>query len=81
MSAEQLDVMCEEEREKRLAPEREQLIQDCITNRRMSLEYCERYYSDYGAAVRNSETGFVRPALYMDLPECVAAWEARRKEP
>jgi hypothetical protein len=78
MSADQLDVMCEKEREKRLAPEREQLIQNCIVNQRSSQEYCERYYSDYGAA-QAIEPGRVRPALYMDLPECVAAWEARMK--
>ena len=78
MSADQLEVLCEEEREKRLAPEREQLIQDCINIKRKSPGYCERHYSDYGAAAK-LETGNVRPALYMDLPECVAAWEARRR--
>jgi len=79
MSAEQLDVMCEEEREKRLAPEREQLIQNCV-NKGRSQGYCERYHSDYGAAQRIIGTNQVRPALYLDLPECVAAWEARRKK-
>lgn len=78
MSTDQLEVLCEQEREKRLAPEREQLIQDCINIKRKSPGYCERYYSDYGAAAK-LETGYVRPALYMDLPECVAAWEARRR--
>ena len=80
MSTEQLDVMCEKEREKRLAPEREQLIQNCITNQRKSQGYCERYHSDYGAAHRIIGTDRARPALYLDLPECVAAWEARRKK-
>jgi len=79
MSVEELDALCEKEREKRLAPEREQLIQNCVTNRRSSQEYCERYYSDYGAPQRIDEQ-YVRPALYMDLPECVAAWEARRQQ-
>ena len=80
MSAEELEVLCEKEREKRLAPEREQLIQNCVTNKRKEQGYCERYYSSYGAAQRISGTNRVRPAMYMDLPECVAAWEARRKE-
>ncbi len=80
MSAEQLDVMCEEEREKRLAPEREQLIQNCVNNKGRSQGYCKRYHSDYGAAQRIIGTDQVRPALYLDLPECVAAWEARRKK-
>jgi hypothetical protein len=80
MSAEELEVMCEKEREKRLAPEREQAIQNCKTNKRNSQGYCERYYSDYGDVQRIVGTDRMRPALYMDLPECVAAWEARRKE-
>jgi hypothetical protein len=80
MSVEELEVICEKEREKRLAPEREQLIQNCITEKRRSQGYCERYHSDYGAAQQIIGTDQVRPALYLDLPECVAAWEARRKE-
>lgn len=79
MSAEQLDAMCQQEREKLIAPERERLIQDCIENKRKSQGYCERYFADYGNAQR-LDTGMVRPALYLDLPECVAAFEARKKE-
>ena len=79
MSADELDDLCGKEREKRLAPEREQLIKDCVEDWRSSQEYCENYYSDYGAAVR-LDTGYVRPALYMDLPECIAAWEAKMRE-
>jgi len=76
MSVDQLDALCETEREKRLAPEREEAIQNCVINHGSSQEYCENYYSDYGAPIQ-LENGFVRPAMYMDLPECVAAWEAR----
>jgi len=83
MSTQQLDIMCEKEREKRLAPEREQLIKDCVENWRSSQEYCETYYSDYGAAHpiigKDGQTVGMRPALYMDLPECVAAWEAKMR--
>jgi len=78
MSADQLDVLCEEEREKRLAPEREQLIKICVGDTRSSQEHCENYYSDYGAAIRNDGTGLIQRALYIDLPECIAAWEARQ---
>ena len=78
MSADQLDVLCEEEREKRLAPEREQLIKICVGETRSSQEHCENYYSDYGAAILNDGTGLIQRALYVDLPECVAAWEARQ---
>ncbi len=78
MSADQLDVLCEEEREKRLAPEREQLIKICVADTGGSQEHCENYYSDYGDAVRNDGTGLIQRALYVDLPECIAAWEARQ---
>jgi hypothetical protein len=78
MSVEELDALCEKEREKRLAPEREQLIKQCVTDWRSSQEYCEGYYADHGDVIRIDED-HVRPALYMDLPECVAAWDARMK--
>ena len=78
MSADELDVLCEEEREKRLAPEREQLIKICVGDSGGSQEHCENYYSDYGNAVRNDGTGLIQRALYIDLPECIAAWEARQ---
>ena len=80
MSADQLDVLCEEEREKRLAPEREQLIKICVEDTRSSQEHCENYYSDYGDAIRNDGTGLIQRALYVDLPECIAAWEARHND-
>lgn len=79
MSADQLDVVCQQKREALIAPERERLIQDCIENKGKSQEYCERYFADYGNAHRLG-TGMMQPALYMDLPECVAAFEARKRE-
>lgn len=78
-SAVELEAMCEKKREKLLAPQRERLIQNCIKSQDQSQEYCERYYSDFGDAQRISPAQ-VRPALYMNLPECVAAREARAKE-
>ena len=79
MSVEELEVLCEKEREKRLTPQRERLIQNCIKSQDQSQEHCERYHSDFGDAQRISPVQ-VRPALYMNLPECVAAREARAKE-
>jgi hypothetical protein len=78
MSADQLDVLCQQEREKRLAPERNELIKNCVDSERKSQKDCERYFADYGDAQRNYG-GHMQPALHSDLPECVAAWEARRK--
>ena len=59
----------------------QKLIRDCVEDWRSSQKYCEIYYSDYGAAQAiigpDGETVGVRPALYMDLPACIAAWEAK----
>lgn len=78
MSLEQLDAMCETEREKRLKPERDKLINDCINRGDKQDEWCENYYADWGDAQR-IDRALVRPALYYNLPECVAAKEAREK--
>jgi len=76
MSAAQLEALCEQEREKRLKPERERLIRQCIGKMGRDEEDCRNFYADYGDAVR-IDPAHVRPALYYDLPECVAARKAR----
>jgi hypothetical protein len=76
MSLGQLDTLCEEEREKRLKPERDKLISDCIKRGDKQEEWCENYYADWGDAKR-IDTVSMRPALYYNLPECIAAKEAR----
>ena len=68
---------CMEQREKLLAPEREEAIEWCIEKRRRSREYCESYHRTYGAR-RYRANGTWQPALYMDLPDCVKAFEAQR---
>ena len=68
-----LDVECEAARERKLAPEREKYIEECVRDKvKDSREACERFYSDYGA-----RTGYREP-LYYDLPECVDAFEFRK---
>jgi hypothetical protein len=79
MSVEELEASCQKQRENLLAPQRERLIQNCVENEEKSQEHCENYYSDYGDAKRIGP-GQVRPALYMNLPECVAAEEAKANE-
>ena len=79
MSAEKLEALCQQEREKRLAPERERLIKDCVERQDKSQEHCENFYHDFGDATR-VDRWTMRHELYMDLPECVAAREARAKE-
>ena len=79
MSIEQLETLCEQEREKRLKPERERLIKNCVEKMDKSEEYCANFYADHGDAVR-VDRAHVRPALYYDLPECIAARKARVEE-
>ena len=69
----QLDAECEAARERKLAPERDKYIDECVRNKmKENREACERFYRDYGA-----KTG-TRLPLYYDLPECVRAFEFRR---
>lgn len=68
----QLDAVCEAARERKLAPEREKYIDECVRNNmKENREACERFYRDYGA---RTDT---RLPLYYDLPECVHAFEFR----
>jgi hypothetical protein len=39
--------------------------------------YCERYWKDYGNAVR-AVNGRMVPRMFDDLPVCVAAFKARK---
>jgi len=78
MSVEQLDALCESTREKRLKPERDELIARCIKRGEKQDEWCVNYYADWGDA-RRVDPAHIRPALYYNLPECVAAKEAREK--
>jgi hypothetical protein len=41
--------------------------------------WCERFYKDYGEGGRHFD-GRPIPRLFDDLPECVAAHEARRRK-
>jgi hypothetical protein len=69
----ELDAACEEARERRLAPERERFIEECVAKeQKPDRAACERFYSDYGA-----QSG-KRAPLYYDLPECVEAFEFRK---
>ncbi|MEJ2534350.1 MAG: hypothetical protein P8008_02490 [Gammaproteobacteria bacterium] len=73
----ELDAACEAARQKKLAPERERLIEECVREKqRPDRAACERFLADYGNRSGN------RPALYYDLPECVEAFEYQKsREP
>jgi hypothetical protein len=69
---------CEDAREAKLKPLRDAEIARCNAEARNEPGYCERYWSDYGNAKR-LPNGTMQPRMFDDLPECVAAEEARRK--
>ena len=73
-----LEQACEAAREVKLKPLREAEIARCKAEPRSDPAYCERYWSDYGNAIR-LPNGTMQPRLFDDLPECVTAAEARRK--
>jgi hypothetical protein len=69
-----LDAACEAAREKKLAPLRAGFIDECVEKKqRPDRAACERFYADYGNQAGN------RAPLFYDLPECVKAFEYRRK--
>ena len=72
----ELERKCEEAREARLKPLREAEIARCKADKRADPAYCERFYRDFGDAIK-TDSG-VRPRMFNDLPECVAAFNARK---
>jgi hypothetical protein len=74
-SVEELDRQCYDARQKKLEPEREQLIQQCIKDG-SNPDYCERYWRDYGDG-GTTLYGNRRKGKYFDLPICQQAEQAR----
>jgi hypothetical protein len=72
-----LEAQCEKEREQRIKPLREMEIAKCNSHRYNEPGYCERYWKDYGNAMRSSN-GTMTPRMFDDLPICVEAFKARK---
>ncbi len=72
-----LEARCESAREAALAPLRAARIAECKADRRNDAGFCERYWRDLGNGVRTADGRWL-PRLFDDLPECIAAHEARR---
>lgn len=72
-----LEAECEQQREAKIKPLREAEIARCKASERNDPAYCERYWRDYGNAVRRPN-GTMTPRMFDDLPVCVAAYEARK---
>ena len=74
-SVKELEALCEQERERRITPLREAEIKKCKAGKKKDPKECERYWSDYGDG--GIYLGYVRPRMFDNLPECVAARKAR----
>ena len=70
-----LDAVCEQAREKQLAPMRAQFVEECVENKQQrDRKACETFYADFGA-----QSGRRAPLFY-DLPECVEAFEFQNSQ-
>lgn len=67
----ELDRACEADREKALAPIREDIYTECVTRQKKDPAFCRR-----DAAAFNGNRPGGAPRFY-DLPACVAAFEFR----
>ena len=77
-SLQELQARCEQAREAKIAPLRQEAIEECIASesRRRDVEaWCERFYSDFGQGGRTA-SGHFRQPMFNDLPECVEYREA-----
>ncbi len=72
MSVPDLDLRCDEAREKMIAPLRETAIAECKQDKRRDPDWCERFNADFGDGGR-TVSGSIRPRMFDDLPECVEA--------
>ena len=78
MSLADLDLRCEDAREKMIAPLREAEIAKCKQDRTNDPAWCERFNADYGDGGR-TVSGSIRPRMFDDLPECVDAMQERNR--
>lgn len=72
-----LERTCETAREKRLAPMRAERVERCVKDEKRSRADCTEEFANWGNTQKVS-TG-TRPGMFYDLPECVAAEDARQK--
>jgi hypothetical protein len=86
-SLQTLERQCETARERLIAPQRQQAINQCMADRasgnrgsrssRDARDHCERFYADFGQGGRTQSGGF-RKRMFHDIPECQAFYEAER---
>jgi hypothetical protein len=73
-----LDRRCEAAREERIAPLRTAEIAKCVQTKTGDQAWCETFWADYGDP-RRTESGFLVPRLFHDLPKCVEALDERHR--
>ena len=82
----ELDDRCEQARESKLRVVQEEKIEECMAAPpkeradKMTREDCERYWRDYGWGGMTGK-GTRNHSLFDDLPECQAAYKARKETP
>ena len=70
-----LDAACEQARQVKLAPMREQYVEECVANKEQpDRKSCEVFYADFGA-----QSGRRAPLFY-DLPQCVEAFDFQNSQ-
>ncbi|MFN3564565.1 MAG: hypothetical protein ACK4V1_01075 [Burkholderiaceae bacterium] len=74
----ELDRRCEAARLAKLAPIRAELIDRCVRIDKRPRETCASEFAHYGDT-KAAAHGKAIAGLFYDLPECVAAFEARQK--
>ena len=72
-SLEELSQRCDAAREAKLAPLREEAIQECVSRPRSTRTRaeCEEFYRDFGQGGGTVGGGFRAP-MFIDVPECQA---------
>jgi hypothetical protein len=67
-----LEAKFEVEREAKIKPLRDKEIAKCKADQNNDPGYCERFWKDYGNAMRGANGGTI-PRMFWDLPICVAS--------
>ncbi len=65
---------CQQLRQEKLTPLREQAIKDCVDSGQGDQANCEKINANYGET--RMVGGKPMPAMFMDIPECVEAYNA-----
>lgn len=80
ISREEVDALmmeCKLFREQQIEPLRQIEIEQCVNDKGKELDYCTRFYKDYGETYTN-RNGYVEMGMFWDSPICEQALELER---